>query len=144
MALIERNQPAKESLTIPSEPPSLRVVARLLSANAHGDVPGGWLLSQADLAGSIVAARRAGGRVVTVALDSIRIKHRILVGDVVSFYATVVQESAASITVQMHVYAERLHKNAEVIKVTEASITYMAVDMEEKRYHLKDQPGKLS
>lgn len=97
-------------------------------ANIHGDVFGGWIMSQVDIAGSIPATRRAAGRVATVAVNSFVFKHPVFVGDLVSFYAEITHVGTTSITVAVEVYAERQRLDVEVVKVTEAALTYVATD----------------
>ena len=96
-------------------------------ANYTGDIFGGWIMSQVDIAGSIPALRLARGRVATVAVNSFAFKQPVLIGDLVSFYAEIVRVGRTSITVDVEVYAER-RTLQEVVKVTEATLTYVAVD----------------
>jgi acyl-CoA thioesterase YciA len=79
-----------ESNHLPDRDPALRVTPLPADVNIHGDVFGGWIMSQADIAGAIVAERRAGGRVVTVAVNEFVFKHPVAIGDLVSFYGDVV------------------------------------------------------
>src|SRR6202043_1545993 len=95
-----------EPTTLPDEQPALRVVPMPADANQHGDIFGGWVMSQVDIAGSVPAARRARGRVATVAVNSFVFKQPVLVGDVVSFYATITHSGRTSITVDVQVYAQ--------------------------------------
>jgi acyl-CoA thioesterase YciA len=97
-------------------------------ANIHGDVFGGWIMSQVDIAGSVPAARRAAGRVATVAVNAFTFKQPVFVGDLLSFYAEIVKVGRTSITVLVEVYAERQRLEREVVKVTEATLTYVATD----------------
>jgi len=110
---------------------ALRVVPMPSDANYTGDIFGGWIMSQVDVAGSIPALRLARGRIATVAVNSFTFKQPVLIGDLVSFYADIVRVGRTSITVDVEVYAERrtLH---EVVKVTEATLTYVAVDDERR------------
>ncbi|HEV8260602.1 MAG TPA: acyl-CoA thioesterase [Burkholderiales bacterium] len=110
---------------------ALRVVPMPSDANYTGDISGGWIMSQVDVAGSIPALRLARGRIATVAVNSFTFKQPVLIGDLVSFYADIVRVGRTSITVEVEVYAERrtLH---EVVKVTEATLTYVAVDDERR------------
>jgi len=108
--------------------PTLRVVPMPADANHAGDIFGGWIVSQVDIAGSIPAVRRAKGRVATVAVNSFVFKKPVLVGDVVSFYADIVRVGRTSITVNVEVYAQRRPHTEDVVKVTEATLTYVAVD----------------
>ena len=112
---------------LPEREPVLRVVPMPADANPTGDIFGGWIMSQVDIAGSIPALRRAKGRIATVAVNSFTFKQPVLIGDLVSFYADIVRLGRTSITVDVEVYAERRTLN-EVVKVTEATLTYVAVD----------------
>jgi acyl-CoA thioesterase YciA len=107
--------------------PTLRVVPMPSDANYTGDIFGGWIMSQVDIAGSIPAIELAKGRVATVAVNSFVFKQPVMIGDVVSFYARVVRVGRTSITVDVEVYARRRPVH-EVVKVTEATLTYVAVD----------------
>lgn len=108
--------------------PTLRLVAMPTDTNAHGDIFGGWLMSQVDIAGSIVAYRRAGGRVVTVAVNAFQFLRPVYVGDLVSGYAEVVRVGRTSITVAVEVYVDRDRGTARREKVAEATLTYVAID----------------
>lgn len=113
----------------PSDRPvTLRVMPMPADANIHGDVFGGWIMSQVDIAGSIPAARRAGGRVATVAVNAFTFKQPVFVGDLLSFYTEITETGRTSVTVSVEVYAERQRLEAEVVKVTEATLTYVATD----------------
>jgi acyl-CoA thioesterase YciA len=107
--------------------PALRVVPMPSDANYNGDIFGGWIMAQVDIAGSIPAVRRAQGRVTTVAVNSFVFKQPVLIGDLVSFYADIVRVGRTSITVDVEVYAQRKNLR-EVVKVTEAALTYVALD----------------
>ena len=108
--------------------PTLRVVPMPADSNSTGDIFGGWVMSQVDIAGSIPAIRRARGRVATVAVNSFVFKERVMVGDLVSFYAEIVKVGRTSITVSVEVYVQRNPEKEETVKVTEATLTYVAVD----------------
>jgi acyl-CoA thioesterase YciA len=110
---------------------ALRVVPMPSDANYTGDIFGGWIMSQADIAGSVPALRLARGRIATVAVNSFTFKQPVLIGDLVSFYAEIVRVGRTSITVDVEVYAER-RTLLEVVKVTEATLTYVAVDDERR------------
>jgi len=112
---------------LPDREPALRVVPMPADANYHGDIFGGWIMSQADIAGSIPASRRARGRVATVAVNSFVFKEPVLIGDLVSFFATITKTGRTSITVDVEVYAQRNPTDEITVKVTEASLTYVAV-----------------
>jgi len=116
-----------ESATLPDRQPALRVVPMPSDANQNGDIFGGWVMSQVDIAGSIPAARRARGRVATVAVNSFVFREPVLIGDLVSFYADITREGRTSITVAVEVYAQRNPTDVICVKVTEASLTYVAV-----------------
>lgn len=107
--------------------PTLRVVPMPADVNYNGDIFGGWVMSQVDIAGSIPAIRRARGRVATVAVNSFVFKQPVYVGDVVSFFAEVVKAGRTSITVDVQVYAHRRGGYDTCVKVTEAVLTYVAV-----------------
>ena len=116
-----------------NQQPALRVIPMPADANLHGDVFGGWIMAQVDLAGSIAAVQRAGGRVATVAVNSFVFKHPVFIGDLVSFYAEVLKVGKTSITVDVAVYAQRGRVNTgEVLKVTEATLTYVAIGEDRK------------
>jgi len=121
-------QPASDDSTLPDKIPQLRVVPMPADANVHGDVFGGWIMAQVDIAGSLPATRRANGRVATVAVNSFVFKHPVFVGDLLSFYADVIKVGTTSITVSVEVYAERNRLQAETVKVTHATLTYVATD----------------
>ena len=114
------------------EMPVLRLVPMPADTNAHGTIFGGWVMAQVDIAGSIPAWERAQGPVVTVAVNSFVFKEPVFVGDLVSFYARVIRVGRTSITVDVAVFAQRGRSGTrEAVKVTEAQLTYVAVD--EKR-----------
>src|SRR5499427_3561351 len=98
-------------ITLPDRPPTLRVVPMPADANQHGDIFGGWVMSQVDIAGGVLAAQRARGRVATVAVNSFTFKQPVLIGDVVTFYAEVTRIGRTSITVDVEVYAQRNPKD---------------------------------
>ena len=113
--------------TLPAGEPALRVVPMPADANYHGDIFGGWIMAQVDIAGSVPASRRARGRIATVAVNSFVFKEPVLIGDLVSFYATITHVGRTSITVEVEVYAQRNPIEEITVKVTEASLTYVAV-----------------
>lgn len=117
---------------LPSRMPTLRVMPMPADANVHGDVFGGWIMSQVDIAGAIPAASRANGRVATIAVNSFLFKQPVFVGDLLSFYAEVVRVGNTSITVSVEVYAERNRLQASTVKVTEATLTYVATGSDRK------------
>jgi acyl-CoA thioesterase YciA len=119
---------------LPARQPVLRVVPMPADVNPQGDVFGGWIMAQVDVAGAIPAMRRARGRVTTVAVNSFLFKQPVSVGDVVSFFAEVVDTGRTSIKVRVEVYAERHPAQPLTVRVTEAVLTYVAISQQgEKR-----------
>jgi len=121
-----------DKTTLPDGMPVLRVMPMPADANIHGDVFGGWIMAQVDVAGAIPAARRANGRVATVAVTSFQFKNPVFVGDLLSFFAQVLKTGKTSITVEVEVYAERMRLQADVVKVTEATLVYVATGTDRK------------
>lgn len=107
--------------------PTLRLVPAPADANHSGDIFGGWIMSQVDIAGSIPAARCARGHVVTVAVNSFVFKQPVFVGDIVSLYADIERIGRTSIAVKVEVYAQRNPAREHCVKVTEAMLTYVAI-----------------
>ena len=110
----------------------LRMMPMPADANANGDIFGGWIMAQVDLAGSVLPSRVSRGRVTTVAVNEFVFKQPVSVGDLLSFYAQVTRLGRTSITVHVEVVAERNPANPEIVKVTEANLTYVAIDKEGK------------
>ncbi|MDG0832969.1 acyl-CoA thioesterase [Roseateles saccharophilus] len=110
----------------------LRVMPMPADSNHNGDVFGGWIMAQVDIAGSILPARLSRGRIATVAVNEFVFKQPVSVGDLLSFYATVTRVGRTSVTVHVEVMAERDPENLHVVKVTEANLTYVAIDREGK------------
>ncbi len=106
----------------------LRVIPMPADCNANGDIFGGWVMSQVDLAGSVLPLRHSRGRTVTVAVNEFIFKQPVRVGDILSFYAKLTRVGTTSMTVAVEVVAERLSKQGQFIKVTEATLTYVAID----------------
>ena len=106
--------------------PVLRVVPMPADANQHGDIFGGWIMAQVDIAAGVLAARHARGRVVTVAVNEFQFKQPVFIGDVLSFYCEIVRVGNTSITVYVEVYAQRNPSDVETVRVTEATLTYVA------------------
>jgi acyl-CoA thioesterase YciA len=96
--------------------------------NASGDIFGGWVMAQVDLAGAVLPARRVRGRMVTVAVNEFIFKQAVKVGDILSFFSRIVRVGRTSVTVKVEVFAERFQLQGQYIKVTEANLTYVAVD----------------
>jgi acyl-CoA thioesterase YciA len=119
----------------PAGEPTLRVMPMPPDVNSNGDVFGGWIMAQVDIAGGVHAARRAAGRVATVAVNSFVFKKPVLVGDVVSFYTRLLRTGNTSVTIEVEVFAERLIHEPEktsLIKVTEATLTYVAIGLDRR------------
>ncbi len=115
------------------EQPVLRIIPMPADTNAHGTIFGGWVMAQVDLAGSVPAYERAQGPIVTVAVNSVLFKEPVFVGDLVSFYARVAKVGRTSITVDVEVFAQRGRDGrTDVVKVTEAQLTYVAIDAERR------------
>ena len=112
--------------------PALRVVPMPADSNQNGDIFGGWIMAQVDVAGGTVASRVARGRVATVSVNSFVFKQPVQIGDVVSLYAEVQRIGNTSITINVEVYAERGRADTKVVKVTEATLTYVAIDLNGK------------
>jgi acyl-CoA thioesterase YciA len=134
------------SSTAPSPPSGtdrqlvLRVMPMPADANANGDIFGGWIMAQVDIAGSIMPARISRGRVATVAVNEFVFKQPVSIGDLLSFYATVTRVGRTSVTVHVEVMAERDPENPHVVKVTEANLTYVAIDREGKPRQVVSAP----
>lgn len=115
-----------------NEQPVIRVVPYPKDTNPAGDIFGGWIMSHVDIAGSVVASKRARGRVVTVAVNAFQFKKPVFVGDLISCYARVLEVGNSSIKVAVEVFAERgwreVGQTGECIRVTEATLTYVAID----------------
>ena len=118
--------------TLPQREPTLRMVAMPSDCSYTGDVFGGWVMAQVDIAGSIPALHRARGRVATVAVNSFIFKQPLFMGDVVIFYTHIVKVGRTSITVNVEVYSQRDPAKPVCVKVTEATLTYVAVDEDRK------------
>ena len=120
-------------LTLPADRQLvLRVMPMPADANGNGDIFGGWIMAQVDLAGAVLPARIAKGRIATVAVNEFVFKQPVSIGDLLSFYARVERVGRTSITVNVEVYAERNPADLQVVKVTEASLTYVAIDKDGK------------
>jgi len=130
------DNPAELHTTLPTDQePVLRMIPMPADTNHAGDIFGGWIMSQVDIAGSIPAIRRARGRVATVAVESFIFKHPVFIGDLVSFYAKVLKTGHTSVSVDVTVYAQRGIREGNdesCIKVTEAVLTYVALDKHRK------------
>jgi acyl-CoA thioesterase YciA len=121
----------RDLATVPERVPAVRALAMPADTNPQGDIFGGWILAQMDVAGGVVAFERAAGRVATVAIDAMTFHAPVFVGDVVSCYAEVVKVGRTSITIQVESWARR-QRTGTPIRVTEGRFTYVAID-EERR-----------
>ena len=110
----------------------LRVMPLPSDVNANGDIFGGWLMAQVDMAGAVLPYRIARGRIATVAVNEFIFKQAVKVGDILSFFARIVKVGRTSVTVQVEVFAERFALQGQYIKVTEARLTYVAIDSQGK------------
>jgi acyl-CoA thioesterase YciA len=111
----------------PTGEPALRTIAMPADANPNGDIFGGWILSQMDLAGGATAFARANGRVATVAIDAITFHEPVFVGDLVSCYAAIERVGKTSMRIRVDTLVRR-RARGEPIKVTEGIFTYVAID----------------
>jgi len=106
----------------------LKVIPMPADCNANGDIFGGWVMAQCDLAGSVIPARHAKGRMATVAVNEFVFKQPVRLGDILSFYSKLERIGRTSVTVTVEVFAERFRAQGEYVKVTEATLTYVAID----------------
>ena len=106
----------------------LKVIPMPADTNSNGDIFGGWVMAQVDLAGSVLPARYTAGRLATVAVNEFIFKQPVKGGDILSFYAAVTRVGRTSLTVKVEVFAERIRLQGEYVKVTEATLTYVAID----------------
>lgn len=108
----------------------LKVIPMPADSNANGDIFGGWVMAQVDLAGAVLPARYAQGRLATVAVKEFVFKQPVRVGDILSLFSHITRIGRTSITVDVEVYAERIAQQGQYLKVTEAQLTYVAIDAE--------------
>jgi acyl-CoA thioesterase YciA len=118
----------KSSLAPSDKELVLKVIPMPADCNANGDIFGGWVMAQVDLAGSVIPARYVQGRMATVAVNEFIFKQPVRVGDILSFFAEVKRVGNTSVTVDVEVYAERFKAQGQFVKVTEAVLTYVAID----------------
>ena len=122
--------------------PVIRVPAMHADQNSGGSIFGGWIMSYVDIAGSIPALARVRGPVVTRAVDSFEFKKPVFVDDLISCYADIVSEGRTSMKVKVEVYAERMTKGETTcIKVTEATLTYVAIDENRRPRQIPPDPA---
>jgi len=110
----------------------LKVIPMPADCNQNGDIFGGWVMAQADLAGAVLPARYVNGRIATVAVNEFIFKQPVKVGDILSFFSSVTRIGNTSITVKVEVFAERFSMQGVYLKVTEANVTYVAIDAQGK------------
>jgi acyl-CoA thioesterase YciA len=115
----------------PSDSPVIRTIAMPADTNPAGDIFGGWLMAHMDLAAGNVATRRAKGRAATVAVEAMSFLSPVLVGDEVSFYGTVIATGRTSLRIRIEAW-RRKREGEEMIKVTEAIFTFVAIDDERR------------
>ena len=126
---MSNNSNQAESVALPTDKELvLKVIPMPGDCNANGDIFGGWVMAQVDLAGSVIPARHTQGRMATVAVNEFIFKQPVRVGDILSFFSEVTRLGRTSVTVKVEVYAERFRSQGRYIKVTEASVTYVAID----------------
>jgi len=123
-------------MTPPELHPEMELVMRVMpmpkDANGNGDIFGGWIMAQVDLAACVLPARISRGRVATIAVNEFVFRNAVSVGDLLSFYARVEKIGRTSITVHVEVWAERRPADPLLVKVTEAHVTYVAIDRDGK------------
>lgn len=125
--------PDRPTTTLPSDKELvLKVIPMPADTNSNGDIFGGWVMAQVDLAAAVLAARVVQGRMATVAVKEFIFKQPVRVGDILSFYSSVVRVGRTSVTVDVEVYAERMRTQGSYVKVTQALLTYVALDAQGK------------
>ena len=126
-------QPLAPSVALPTDQEFvLKVIPMPADCNANGDIFGGWVMAQVDLAGAVLPARYVQGRMATVAVNEFIFKQPVKVGDILSFFSKVSRIGNTSITVSVEVYAERFSSQGQYLKVTQANLTYVAIDEQGK------------
>ncbi len=134
------SQNSSENVDLPTDKELvLKVIPMPADSNANGDIFGGWVMAQVDLAGSVIPARIAKGRIATVAVNQFIFKQPVKIGDLLSFFAEVERIGTTSVTVKVEVYAQRMRQPDQTIKVTEANLTYVAIDMDGKPRQLPER-----
>lgn len=142
--MIASNSPQNSSLapnvTLPIDKELvLKVIPMPADCNANGDIFGGWVMAQVDLAGSVIPARHTQGRMATVAVNEFIFKQPVRVGDILSFFSAVTRIGRTSVTVKVEVFAERFRSQGRYIKVTEALVTYVAIDDQGRPREIADK-----
>jgi acyl-CoA thioesterase YciA len=136
----QSSKAAGKPATKPDGSPAIRVIAMPADTNPNGDIFGGWIMSQMDLAGATVALMRARGRVATIAVDGMTFHKPVLVGDVVSFYSRIERTGRTSIRVQVEAWALR-QRLGEEERVTEGTFTYVAIGDDRRPRPLPPEDG---
>lgn len=127
--MVNMSQNSSESVQLPlNKELVLKVIPMPADANGNGDIFGGWVMAQVDLAGAVLPARHTNGRMATVAVNQFIFKQPVKMGDILSFFAEITRIGRTSVTVQVEVYAERFKAQGQYVKVTEAQLTYVAID----------------
>ena len=121
---------------MPDLPPVLKVIPMPSDANQYGDVFGGWTMGHIDLAGAVLGHQVARGRIATGAVNAIQFHQPVSVGDIVTFFAEVEKRGRTSLTIKVQMYAERHPANPVTVKVTEALITYVALNADGSKREL--------
>ncbi len=119
----------------------LKVIPMPADCNQNGDIFGGWVMAQVDLAGAVLPARHVNGRMATVAVNEFIFKQPVKVGDILSFFSSVTRIGNTSISVKVEVFAERFSMQGVYLKVTEANVTYVAIDANGKPRTIQRQTG---
>ncbi len=119
----------------------LKVIPMPADCNQNGDIFGGWVMAQVDLAGAVLPARYVNGRIATVAVNEFIFKQPVKVGDILSFFSSVTRIGNTSITVKVEVFAERFSMQGVYLKVTEANVTYVAIDSHGKPRTIERKPA---
>ena len=131
--IVPMSEIARPSVDLPTDQELvLKVVPMPADCNANGDIFGGWVMAQVDIAGSVLPARLVRGRMATVAVNEFIFKQPVRVGDILSFFARITRVGRTSVTVKVEVFAERYRSQGEYSKVTEAQLTYVAIDEQGK------------
>jgi acyl-CoA thioesterase YciA len=128
---MSKREDAQAEATRPTGEPAIRTVAMPADTNPAGDIFGGWLMSQMDIAGSIVAMRRARGRVATVAVDAMKFIAPVAVGDEVSLYAQIISSGRTSVRVYIEAWKRNRYLE-EAIKVTDGTFVFVAIDADRR------------
>ena len=128
---------SETKMTNPRGELSIRTLAIPADANPSGDIFGGWLVSQMDIAASMAASQRSHGRVATVAIDAMSFKLPVFVGDIVCVYTEIVRIGRTSMTIHVEAWALR-GRIGKRVKVTEGQFTFVAIDETRKPQPIPD------